>query len=168
MRRTVRARLVVPLLLVPLAALFVTSCAEQRKKEVTDVVKQYLDYELSQDYLHQHGLIDAESAKALPLPTKVLTNPFNPKKMTDYQLNEVTIEGATARAQVHATFQLSWAGGAGVPEGYDLNIYVVHQPGEWKVDEIRTRKAALNQVLGQGQGDNWLLIQQQKKQFDGQ
>ena len=49
-----------------------------------------------------------------------------------------------------------------------MNIYVVHQPGEWKVDEIRTRQAALDQVLGQGQGDNWLLIQQQKRQFQGQ
>ena len=168
MRRTVRARLVVPLLVVPLAALFVTSCAEQRKKEVTEVVTQYLDDELAKDYAHQHGLIDAESAKALPLPTGQLTNPFDSKEMTDYKLNGVEIEGATARAQVHATFKMVWAGGVGVPEEYDLNIYVVHQPGEWKVDEIRTRQAALDQVLGQGQGDNWLLIQQQKRQFQGQ
>jgi hypothetical protein len=168
MRRMVRARPLVPLLLMSLVALFVASCAAQRKKEVTQVVKQYLDDELAQNYLHQHELIDAESAKALPLPTKVLTNPFNPKKMTDYKINKVTIEGATARAQVHATFELTWAGGTGVPEEYDLNIYLVHQPGEWKVDEIRTRKAAINQVLGTGQGDNWLLIQQQRKQFEGQ
>jgi hypothetical protein len=163
-KRMVRAWLMVPLLL---TAFFVGSCADP-KKDVTDVVRQYLDDELRQDYKHQHTLIDVESAKQLPLPVGEMPNPFSPKLMTEYKIKGVEVEGATARAQVQATFQMVFSGAAGLPEPHDLTIYLVHQPGEWKIDEIRTRKAALDEVVTAGAGDTWLMLQHQKRQFQGQ
>lgn len=151
-----RTCLVVSLLL---GALLATSCAEQRKKEIKEVVTQYLQDEVSGDYFDQHTLIDAESAKQLPLPVGQLTSPFAPKQMTEFAIKGIELQGATATVAIKGTFAMVFPGGGmSVPEKYDLNIYMVHQPEEWKVEEIKTRMEALDRVIAPGAGDNWMLM----------
>jgi len=166
MQAKLRIRLVALLLL---GALLAVSCAEERKKQVKQLATQYLDDEVAGNYHDQRNLIDARSAQVLPLPVGELTNPFSPKRMTAYAFKGIDLTGATAQATIKATFQIQYPGGTtGVPEQYDLTIYVVRQPQEWKVDEIRTRTAALDKVMGPGLGSTWLMTEKSKRQFSGQ
>ncbi|HUT73528.1 MAG TPA: hypothetical protein VM221_01685 [Armatimonadota bacterium] len=158
---TTRAWLVVPLLAAMLVA---TSCAETRKKEVTDVVTQYLQQEKMGDYQHQYGLYDTRSASTLPLPIGAMTSPFQPRELWSYKVKEVTIEGGTAQAQAEVVFQIAqMTGFQPVYERHQLTIYLVHEAGGWKVDEIKTRTQALDAVAGPGAGDLWLALQKQKR-----
>ncbi|UCH33744.1 MAG: hypothetical protein JSV65_14400 [Armatimonadota bacterium] len=163
MRRKLRIWLV-PLLL---PAVLAASCAAQREKEVTELVTQYLDYEVAGNYHEQHALIDSESAKTLPIPVGDIPNPFDPKQLAEYEVKDVEVEGATARADIRAVFQIIWQGGQGLPEEYDLSVYVVHQPQEWKVDELKTRMAWLDTVVAPGAGDNWLMVEQNRRLTQG-
>jgi len=166
MNAKLRTWLVVPLLL---GALLAASCVAERKKAVNQVVTQYLDDEVAGDYHHQHELYDAESAKVLPLPVGELTNPFSPKQLTAYEIRNVYVQGATAEAEVKATFQMMFSGeGAGVPEDYYLTIYLVHEVDRWKVMEVKTRTAALDTVIAPGTGSTWLMVEKQKREFPEQ
>lgn len=148
-----------------LGALLATSCAEQRKKEIKEVAVQYLQDEVNGDLMDQHTLISAESAKQLPLPTGQLTSPFSPKQMTAFAIKGIDLEGSTATVRIKATFAMVFAGGGtGTPEDYDLSIYMVHQPEEWKVDEIKTRMEALDKVIAPGAGANWMMMMKNQVQ----
>lgn len=151
-------------------ALLAASCAEQKRKEVLAIVNQYLEDEVAGDYADQHKIIDANSAKALPLPVgEGLANSFEPKRLMKYKVNDVQVEGATAQAKIATTFQMIWPGGSvGLPEQYNLTIYLIHQSDGWRVDEIKTRTRALDAVVTPGQGDTWLMLQKQKRQFQDQ
>ena len=159
-----RSGLVIPLLVG--VALVVASCAETRREEVEELVRQYLDYEVAGDHWHQRMLADLQSATILPMRMGEVTNPFDPKKMVSYEIRDVTVEGATAQAQVVATFQVIWPGGmTGAEERHVLTIHVVHEHEQWRVDEIKTRTEALDTVMGERAGETWLLTQQHKRQF---
>jgi carbonic anhydrase len=146
-------------------ALLATSCAEQRKKEIKEVVTQYLQDEVNGDWIDQHELISADSAKQLPLPTNQVASPFSPKQMTEFSIKDVELQGATATVKIVATFAMVFpGGGSGLPEKYDLNIYCVHQPEEWKVDEIKTRMEALDKVIAPGAGDSWMMMMRNQVQ----
>jgi hypothetical protein len=166
MNAKLRTWLVVPLLV---GAVLAASCAAERKKAAKQVVIQYLDDEVAGDYYAQHELYDSESAKVLPLPVGELTNPFSPKQLTAYALKNINVQGSTADAEVKATFQMMFSGGgAGLPETHYLTIYLVHEVDQWKVNEVKTRTAALDAVIAPGSGSTWLMVQKQKRQFPGQ
>jgi hypothetical protein len=165
MRRSARSWLIALLML---TAVLAASCAAQREKAIRDVVTQYLDYEVAGNYHEQHALIDTESAKALPIPVGDIPNPFDPKQLAEYEIKDVTVEGATARADIRAVFQMVWSGGQGLPEEYDLTIYLLHQANEWKVDEIKTRMEWVDAVIAPGAGENWLMVEQNRRLTQGQ
>jgi len=161
MKTRLRIWLLLPLLL---AGVLATSCEAERKKAIQEVATQYLDFEKTGSYDDQFELFDQQAAMTLPTPFSVLTNPFEPKRLTAYQIQGISMQGATAQAQVKATFQMVFTGGAtGTPEMHDLTIYLVHEEDTWKVDEIKTRMAAMDTVIAPGSGNTWLMVQKQKR-----
>ena len=164
MKMLARTWVVIPLLLT--AVLTATSCAEMREKQVREVVTQYLDAEKAGDYHRQYDAYDVKSLTTLPPPVGDIPNPFAPNRLVSYDVKAVTVDGATARAQVDAAFQMVWSGGlAGPQRHYDLTVYVVHQTGGWKVDELQTRTRALDTIVGPGAGDNWLAERKRNNQL---
>ncbi len=157
--RTVGAHSCAPVLLLGVVLLGATSCAQMREQEVREVVTEYLEAEVTNDYHRQAILYDLQSSIILPPPVGDISSPFDPKRLVSYTINKVTVEGATAQAAVDAAFQVTGPGGsASALEHHNLTIYLVHETDRWKINELKTRTQALNLVKGPGAGDTWLTI----------
>jgi hypothetical protein len=144
------------LLLVALAGLALGGCAELQRRELKRLATNYLDFEVKGDFINQQVLYDSISKALLFQPYRKETNPLNPSTITSYAIKDIALEGGKANLSFVATVDTTMPYGPTSTKKYDFVLHIITEGGQWRIDEVTSRREWIAQLRGENYGTLWI------------